>query len=210
MIRILIVDDHPVVRAGMVALLSELEDLDVVGEAANGAEALALSPKLAPDVVLMDLRMPVMDGAEATARLRAQPDPPEVLVLTTYDTDADIVRAVESGARGYLLKDTAPAVLADAIRRAALGETVLAPPLAARLAERLRAPARVELTPRELDVLRAVARGLSNGEVGRELFIGEATVKTHLLRIFAKLEVTDRTAAVTAAYRVGLISLPRN
>ncbi len=210
MIRILVVDDHPVVRAGMVALLSELEDLDVVGEAGNGAEALALSPKLAPDVVLMDLRMPVMDGAEATARLRAQPDPPEVLVLTTYDTDADIVRAVESGARGYLLKDTPPAVLADAIRRAALGETVLAPPVAARLAERLRAPAQVELTPRELDVLRAVARGLSNGEVGRELFIGEATVKTHLLRIFSKLEVTDRTAAVTAAYKVGLITLPRN
>ena len=204
MIRIL------VVRAGMVALLSELDDLDVVGEAGNGAEAIALVPKLTPDVVLMDLRMPVMDGAEATARLRAQPDSPEVLVLTTYDTDADIVRAVESGARGYLLKDTPPAVLADAIRRAALGETVLAPPVAARLAERLRAPARVELTPRELDVLRAVARGLSNGEVGRELFIGEATVKTHLLRIFAKLEVTDRTAAVTAAYRVGLISLPRN
>lgn len=210
MIRILVVDDHPVVRAGMVALLSELEDLDVVGEAGNGAEAIALVPKLAPDVVLMDLRMPVMDGAEATARLRAQPDAPEVLVLTTYDTDADIVRAVESGARGYLLKDTPPTVLADAIRRAALGETVLAPPVAARLAERLRAPAPVELTPRELDVLRAVARGLSNGEVGRELFIGEATVKTHLLRIFSKLEVTDRTAAVTAAYRVGLISLPRN
>lgn len=210
MIRILVVDDHPVVRAGMVALLGELDDLDVVGEAANGAEALAVSPKLAPDVVLMDLRMPVMDGAEATARLRAQPDPPEVLVLTTYDTDADIVRAVEAGARGYLLKDTAPAVLADAIRRAALGETVLAPPVAARLAERLRAPAPVELTPRELDVLRAVARGLSNGEVGRDLFIGEATVKTHLLRIFSKLEVTDRTAAVTAAHKIGLISLPRN
>lgn len=210
MIRILVVDDHPVVRAGMVALLSEVEGLEVVGEAGNGAEALALSPGLAPDVVLMDLRMPVMDGAEATAGLRAQPNPPEVLVLTTYDTDADIVRAVESGARGYLLKDTAPAVLADAIRRAALGETVLAPPVAARLAERLRAPAPVELTPRELDVLRAVARGLSNSEVGRELFIGEATVKTHLLRIFTKLEVTDRTAAVTAAYRVGLISLPRN
>lgn len=210
MIRILVVDDHPVVRAGMVALLSEIDDLDVVGEAGNGDEALAMVPRLAPDVVLMDLRMPVMDGAEATAHLRAQPDPPEVLVLTTYDTDADIVRAVESGARGYLLKDTPPAVLADAIRRAAVGETVLAPPVAARLAERLRAPAPVELTPRELDVLRAVARGLSNGEVGRELFIGEATVKTHLLRIFSKLEVTDRTAAVTAAYKVGLISLPRN
>lgn len=210
MIRILVVDDHPVVRAGMVALLGEIEDLDVVGEAGNGAEAVALVPRLTPDVVLMDLRMPVMDGAEATARLRSEPDAPEVLVLTTYDTDADIVRAVESGARGYLLKDTPPAVLADAIRRAALGETVLAPLVAARLAERLRAPAPVELTPRELDVLRAVARGLSNSEVGRELFIGEATVKTHLLRIFSKLEVTDRTAAVTAAYKVGLISLPRN
>jgi DNA-binding NarL/FixJ family response regulator len=206
-IRNHLVDDQTLVRAGMVALLGELDDLDVVGEAGNGAEAIALAAKLAPDVVLMDLRMPVMDGAEATARLRARPDPPEVLVLTTYDTDADIVRAVESGARGYLLKDTPPAVLADAIRRAARGETVLAPPVAARLAERLRAPARVELTPRELDVLRAVARGLSNGEVGRELFIGEATVKTHLLRIFTKLEVTDRTAAVTVAYRRGLIAL---
>lgn len=208
MIRILVVDDHPVVRAGMVALLGEVEDFDIVGEAATGAEALAVVPRLTPDVVLMDLRMPVMDGAEATARLRGLEGAPEVLVLTTYDTDADIVRAVESGARGYLLKDTPPTVLADAIRRAAAGETVLAPPVAARLAERLRAPARVELTPRELDVLRAVARGLSNAEVGRELFIGEATVKTHLLRIFAKLEVTDRTAAVTAAYRQGLIPVP--
>ncbi len=208
MIRVLVVDDHPVVRAGMVALLGELDDIDVVGEAGNGAEALALVPRLTPDVVLMDLRMPVMDGAEATARLREQPGAPQVLVLTTYDTDADIVRAVESGARGYLLKDTPPAVLADAIRRAALGETVLAPPVAARLAERLRAPARVELTPRELEVLRAVARGLSNAEVGRELFIGEATVKTHLLRVFTKLEVTDRTAAVTAAYGLGLIAVP--
>ena len=207
MIRILVVDDHPVVRAGMVALLGELEDLDVVGEASNGAEAIALVPRLSPDVVLMDLRMPVMDGAEATARLCAQPDPPEVLVLTTYDTDADIVRAVEAGATGYLLKDTPLPVLADAVRAAARGETVLAPPVAARLAERLRAPAQAELTPRELDVLRAVARGLSNSEVGRELFIGEATVKTHLLRIFSKLEVTDRTAAVTAAYRRGLITL---
>lgn len=207
MIRVLVVDDHPVVRAGMVALLGELDDVEVVGEAGNGAEALALAPRLSPDVVLMDLRMPVLDGADATARLREQPDAPQVLVLTTYDTDADIVRAVESGARGYLLKDTPPDVLADAIRRAAMGETVLASPVAARLAERLRAPARTELTPRELEVLRAVARGLSNAEVGRELYIGEATVKTHLLRIFAKLEVTDRTAAVTAAYGQGLISL---
>lgn len=209
MIRLLVVDDHPVVRAGMVAVLSEETDFEVVGEAANGAEALALVPRLTPDVVLMDLRMPVMDGADATSRIVAQPDAPQVLVLTTYDTDADIVRAVEAGARGYLLKDAPTAVLADAIRRAARGETVLAPPVAARLADRLRAPARPELTARELDVLRLVATGLSNGDIGRELFIGEATVKTHLIRAFAKLGVTDRTAAVTAAYALGLIDLPR-
>ncbi len=207
MIRLLVVDDHPVVRAGMVAVLGEEPDLDVVGEAGTGAEALALAPRLTPDVVLMDLRMPVMDGAEATARLRALPDPPHVLVLTTYDTDADIVRAVEAGARGYLLKDTPTAVLTDAIRRAARGETVLAPPVAARLADRLRAPAAPELTGREVEVLGLVARGMSNGEVGRSLFIGEATVKTHLIRAFAKLGVQDRTAAVAEAHRRGLIDL---
>ena len=209
MIRLLVVDDHPVVRAGMVAVLSEEAAFEVVGEAANGAEALALVPRLMPDVVLMDLRMPVMDGADATSRIVAQSDAPQVLVLTTYDTDADIVRAVEAGARGYLLKDAPTAVLADAIRRAVRGETVLAPPVAARLADRLRAPSRPELTARELDVLRLVAIGLSNGDIGREPFIGEATVKTHLIRVFAKLEVTDRTAAVTAAYAQGLIDLPR-
>jgi DNA-binding NarL/FixJ family response regulator len=208
-IRLLVVDDHPVVRAGMVAVLGEEDDFEVVGEAANGAEALGLVPRLRPDVVLMDLRMPVMDGAEATARITAQPDPPQVLVLTTYDTDADIVRAVEAGARGYLLKDAPTDVLADAIRRAARGETVLAPPVAARLADRLRAPARPELTGREVEVLALVARGLSNADIGKELFIGEATVKTHLIRAFAKLGVTDRTAAVTAAYASGVIDLPR-
>ncbi|GGL44536.1 response regulator transcription factor [Phycicoccus endophyticus] len=207
MIRLLVVDDHPVVRAGMVAVLGEEADLEVVGEAANGAEALAVVPRLEPDVVLMDLRMPVMDGTEATARLRALPQPPQVLVLTTYDTDADIVRAVEAGARGYLLKDTPTALLTDAIRRAARGETVLAPPVAARLADRLRAPAVPELTAREVQVLGLVARGLSNAEIGRELFIGEATVKTHLLRAFAKLGVQDRTAAVTEAHRRGLVDL---
>ena len=209
MIRLLVVDDHPVVRAGMVAMLGEESDFDVVGEAANGAEALGLVPRLRPDVVLMDLRMPVMDGAEATARISAEPDAPQVLVLTTYDTDADIIRAVEAGARGYLLKDAPTGVLADAIRRAARGETVLAPPVAARLADRLRAPARPELTARELEVLALVARGLSNADIGKELFIGEATVKTHLIRAFAKLGVADRTAAVTAAYASGLIDLPR-
>jgi DNA-binding NarL/FixJ family response regulator len=207
MIRLLVVDDHPVVRAGMVAVLGEEPDLEVVGEAANGAEALGLVPRLAPDVVLMDLRMPVMDGTEATRRISAEPGAPQVLVLTTYDTDADIVRAVEAGARGYLLKDAPTPVLMDAIRRAARGETVLAPPVAARLADRLRSPAGPELTRREVEVLGLVARGRSNAEIGRELYIGEATVKTHLLRAFAKLGVDDRTAAVTEAHRHGLLDL---
>ena len=206
-LRLLVVDDHPVVRAGLVAMLSEEADFDVVGEAADGAEAVARASELQPDVVLMDLRMPVMDGAEATSRLRAAGGPP-VLVLTTYDTDADIVRAVEAGATGYLLKDAPRSVLEDAVRAASRGETVLAPPVVARLASRLRsAPSTPELTTRELEVLGCVARGLSNAQIGRELFIGEATVKTHLLRAFEKLQVTDRTAAVTAAYRLGLLDL---
>ncbi len=207
-LRLLVVDDHPVVRMGLVAMLSEHEDFEVVGEAADGAEAVAQAARLAPDVVLMDLRMPGVDGAEATARLRSSgADAPAVLVLTTYDTDADIVRAVEAGATGYLLKDAPRETLADAIRRAARGETVLAPPVVARLASRMREPAAPALTEREAQVLQCVARGLSNNEVGRELHIGEATVKTHLLRAFEKLGVTDRTAAVTAAYKAGLITL---
>ena len=206
-LRLLVVDDHPVVRMGLVAMLSEHEDFDVVGEAADGAEAVALAARHRPDVVLMDLRMPGLDGAAATARLRADGAGPAVLVLTTYDTDADIVRAVEAGATGYLLKDSPREVLADAIRRAARGETVLAPPVVARLASRLRGPTGPTLTEREVQVVQCVARGLSNAEVGRELHIGEATVKTHLLRAFEKLGVADRTAAVTAAYRAGLIEL---
>ncbi len=206
-LRLLVVDDHPVVRMGLVAMLSEHEEFEVVGEAADGAEAVVLAARLHPDVVLMDLRMPVMDGADATAKMRAAENAPAVLVLTTYDTDADIVRAVEAGANGYLLKDAPRETLADAIRRAARGETVLAPPVVARLASRMRAPAPRTLTERETEVVRCVAKGLSNAEVGRELHIGEATVKTHLLRAFEKLGVTDRTAAVTAAYRAGLIEL---
>jgi DNA-binding NarL/FixJ family response regulator len=206
-LRLLVVDDHPVVRMGLVAMLSELPDVEVVGEAADGAEAVALAARHRPDVVLMDLRMPGVDGATATAQLRAREDGPAVLVLTTYDTDADIVRAVEAGATGYLLKDAPRETLADAIRRAARGETVLAPPVVARLASRMRAPAGPTLTDREVEVIRCVARGLSNAQVGRELHIGEATVKTHLLRAFEKLGVDDRTAAVTAAYRAGLIEL---
>ena len=206
-LRLLVVDDHPVVRMGLVAMLSEHAEFEVVGEAADGAEAVVLAARLRPDVVLMDLRMPVMDGADATAKMRATENAPAVLVLTTYDTDADIVRAVEAGANGYLLKDAPRETLADAIRRAARGETVLAPPVVARLASRMRAPAPPTLTDRETEVVRCVAKGLSNAEVGRELHIGEATVKTHLLRAFEKLGVTDRTAAVTAAYRAGLIEL---
>jgi DNA-binding NarL/FixJ family response regulator len=206
-LRLLVVDDHPVVRMGLVAMLSEHPDFEVVGEAADGAEAVLQASRLTPDVVLMDLRMPVMDGPEATAKMLASPPAPAVLVLTTYDTDADIVRAVEAGAMGYLLKDAPRSVLAQAVRAAARGETVLAPPVVARLASRLRTPAAPALTDREAQVLQCVAKGMSNAEVGRELHIGEATVKTHLLWAFEMLGVTDRTAAVTAAYKSGQIEL---
>jgi DNA-binding NarL/FixJ family response regulator len=207
-IRVLVVDDHPVVRSGLIGMLSIEDDLEVVGEAGDGEEAVARVAALAPDVVLMDLRMPRLDGAGATARIVAARPGTRVLVLTTFDTDADIVRAVEAGATGYLLKDTPRAQLVDAVRAAARGETVLAPPVAARLVSRLRVPAAEALTPREVEVLAAVARGLSNAEIGRALFIGEATVKTHLLRTFAKLGVDDRTRAVTVAMERGLLPVP--
>ncbi|MFB9375494.1 response regulator [Kineococcus gynurae] len=207
-LRLLVVDDHPVVRAGIVALLSAETDLEVVAELDDGAAVPDAFDRLAPDLVLMDLRMPGVDGVEATTRLRARHPGARVLVLTTYDTDADILRAVEAGATGYLLKDAPRADLSDAVRRAARGETVLAPPVAARLLTRLRAPAAERLTARETEVLAAVARGLSNAGVAAELFIGEATVKSHLLRVFAKLGVDDRTAAVTVAMSRGLLPPP--
>ncbi|WP_169064146.1 response regulator transcription factor [Geodermatophilus dictyosporus] len=207
-VRVLVVDDHPVVRGGLVGWLAAQPDLDVVGEAGDGQEALALVAATAPDVVLMDLRMPRMDGVTATERLTAAHPGVRVLVLTTYDTDADILRAVAAGATGYLLKDAPLPQLADAVRAAARGETVLAPPVAARLVSRMRAPAPEEPTPRELEVLAGVARGLTNAEIGRELFIGEATVKTHLLRVFAKLGVDDRTRAVMVAVERGLLPGP--
>lgn len=208
MIRVLVVDDHPVVRSGLVGLLDVEDDLEVVGEAADGAEAVARVRALEPDVVLMDLRMPTLDGAGATGEILASHPGVRVLVLTTYDTDADIVRAVEAGATGYLLKDTPRAQLVEAVRSAARGETVLAPTVAARLVSRMRSPAADPLTPREVEVLAAVARGLSNAEIGRELFIGEATVKTHLLRAFTKLGVDDRTRAVTVAMERGILPAP--
>ncbi|PRY15901.1 response regulator [Kineococcus rhizosphaerae] len=206
--RVLVVDDHPVVRGGLEGLLRAAGDLEVVGTAGDGHEAVELVGRLHPDVVLMDLRMPGMDGATATGRIRREHPSVHVLVLTTYETDADIVRAVEAGATGYLLKDTPLAQLAESVRAAARGETVLAPLVAARLTARLRSPGHEGLTRRELEVLAAVSRGSTNAEIGRELFIGEATVKTHLLRAFAKLGVDDRTHAVTVAIQRGLLPPP--
>ncbi|MFD9734482.1 response regulator [Umezawaea sp. NPDC059074] len=205
MIRVLLVDDHPVVRQGLHAMLDAEADLTVVGEVSSGAEAVEFVANDPPDVVLMDLRMPGMDGATATAKIVASGSRSRVVVLTTYETDTDILRAVEAGAAGYLLKDAPLAELVAAIRGAARGETVLAPSVVGKLVGRVRTPARPALSAREIEVLRLVGRGLSNAEIGRELFIGEATVKTHLLRAFGKLGVSDRTAAVTTAMRLGVL-----
>ncbi|GGR10873.1 response regulator [Streptomyces pilosus] len=205
-IRVVVVDDHAVMRAGVIALLTGESTMEIVGEAADGREGVDLVERLAPDVVLLDLRMPVLDGVAATTEIVALPVATRVLILTTYDTDVEIERAVEAGAVGYLLKDTTREQLADAIRAAARGETVLAPKVAERLVARMRRPGPVALTARERDVLRAVADGLSNAEIGRRLVIGEATVKTHLLRIFAKLDVSDRTRAVVVALERGLLA----
>jgi DNA-binding NarL/FixJ family response regulator len=206
-IRVLLVDDHPVVRSGLAGLLAAEADIDVIGEAGNGREAVDFAQQLRPDVILMDLHMPVLDGPDATAELTRRVPDARVLVLTTFDSDSDIVRAVEAGATGYLLKDTPRDQLVDAVRRAAAGETVLAPPVAARLMRRMR-ERDFELTARELQALEGVSRGLSNAEIGRELFVSEATIKTHLLHIFEKLDVSDRTAAVTVAMQRGIL-LPR-
>jgi len=208
-VRVVLVDDHPVVRAGIIGMLEGEPDIEVVGEAGNGREALRIAAAVLPDVVLMDLRMPDLDGVEATRALRARENPPMVVILTTYDTDADILRAVEAGATGYLLKDAPRAELAEAVRAAARGQTVLSPPVAAKLVSRMRGADATALTSREIDVLGLVARGLTNGQVGRALLIAEATVKTHLLRVFAKLGVDDRTAAVTTAISQGIIASPR-
>jgi DNA-binding NarL/FixJ family response regulator len=205
-IRVLLADDHPVVRAGLTGMLAAEPDLAVVGEAGSGDEAVAMAVALRPDVILMDLRMPGGDGVTATARIRAQLPDAKIMVLTTYDTDADILRAVEAGAAGYLLKDLPRAELAAAIRAAARGETVLAAAVAGRLLTRLRGGAAPSgLSARETAVLRLAARGLTNAEIGRELFISEATVKTHLARASAKLGVSGRTALVARALRTGAL-----
>ena len=206
-VRLLIADDHPIVRAGFEGMLAGQPDLEVVGEAENGEEAVTLAQRLRPDVVLMDLRMPVVDGVEATNRIKEEVPSANILVLTTYDSDADILRAIEAGATGYLLKDTPREDLFRAIRAAARGEPVLAPSVTARLMQRTQTPARTALSGREIEVLELVARGGSNKELARDLHLSEATVKSHLIHIFDKLGVTDRTAAVTVALERGILRL---
>lgn len=206
-IRLAIVDDHLVVRSGLRAMLESAEDVEVVGEASDGAEAVFLVARLEPDVVLMDLRMPEVDGVTALSRIRLEHPDVHVLVLTTYETDADILRAVEAGATGYLLKDATRDELLHAVRAAAAGESVLAPRVASRLMGRVRAPAQETLSARETEVLTHVAQGLSNKEIARVLHLSEATVKTHLLHVFTKLDVDDRTRAVTVAAERGILPL---
>lgn len=200
MIRIVLVDDHPVVRAGLRALVDGQDDLSVVGEADGLETALAVVAAEAPDVVLMDLSLGPASpgGAEVTARIRALPMPPEVLVLTTYDTESDVLRALDAGARGYLLKDAPPADLFAGIRATARGETALAPSVAATLVRRTAGPGPT-VTEREVEVLELLSRGLGNREIARELFVSEATVKSHLSHIYTKLGVETRAGAVAAA-----------
>lgn len=206
-IRLIVADDHPIVRTGLRGMLADQERFALVGEASDGAEAVALVARLHPDVVLMDLRMPTLDGVGATGAIRRQFPQTHVLVLTTYDSDADILRAIEAGATGYLLKDAPRDDLFRAIEAAARGETVLAPAVAARLIGRMRAPAEEALSPREVEVLGRVARGASNQEIARALHVSQATVKSHLIHIFGKLGVSDRTAAVTVALERGILRL---
>ena len=205
MISVLIVDDHPVVRDGLRGMFAGTGEFEVVGEAADGTEALTLADRLRPDVVLMDLRMPGMDGVRAINALRERGLPSRVLVLTTYDTESDVLPAIEAGATGYLLKDAPREELFRAVRAAARGEAVLSPSVATRLIGQMRAPAQEPLSQRELEVLGLIAGGRTNREAAAHLFISEATVKTHLLHVYAKLGVKDRAAAVAVAFERGLL-----
>ena len=205
-IRLLIVDDHPVVRDGLRGMFTGTSEVDVVGEAADGAEAVTLAEALRPDVILMDLRMPGVDGVTAIGRLSERGLDTRILVLTTYDTEADVVPAIEAGATGYLLKDAPRDELFRAVRAAARGESVLSPSVAAKLIGQVRAPAKEPLSQRELEVLGLIARGSTNREAAAHLFISQATVKTHLLHIYGKLGVRDRASAVAAAYERGLLT----
>jgi DNA-binding NarL/FixJ family response regulator len=205
LITLLIVDDHPVVRDGLRGMFAGTGEFEVVGEAADGTEALTLADRLRPDVVLMDLRMPGMDGVRAINALRERGLPSRVLVLTTYDTDSDVLPAIKAGATGYLLKDTPREELFRAVSAAYRGESVLSPAVAGRLMGSVRSPAKEPLSQRELEVLTLIAQGCSNREAAGRLFISEATVKTHLLHAYAKLGVRDRAAAVAAAFERGLL-----
>jgi DNA-binding NarL/FixJ family response regulator len=206
-IRVLLVDDHLVVRAGIEGILNSQADIEVVGEASNGIEAVRLNQTLQPDVILMDLQMPEMDGLTAIRAIHEQANPPHILVLTTYDTDADIVQAIQAGATGYLLKDTPREDFFAAVRQVARGESVLTPVVASRLMAHMRAPAEEQLSGRELEVLTLVSQGHSNKDIARQLHISTATVKTHLIHIYGKLGVSDRTAAVTTALEKGILRL---
>ncbi|MEC3974146.1 response regulator transcription factor [Amycolatopsis sp. H20-H5] len=204
-ITLLITDDHPIVRDGLRGIFTGDHGFEVVGEAATGDEAVALAERLRPDVVLMDLRMPGSGGVAAITELARLRNPARVLVLTTYDTDSDVLPAIEAGATGYLLKDAPRDELFRAVRATARGEAVLSPAVASRIMGQLRAPAREPLSQREIEVLALVARGSSNKEAAKKLFISEATVKTHLLHAYAKLGVKDRAAAVAVAFERGLL-----
>src|SRR5690606_16811003 len=193
-------------RDGRRGILTTDPAFEVVGEAGDGHDAVIQARALRPDVVLMDLRMPRVDGVTAIRRLAELDDPPRVLVLTTYDTESDVLPAIEAGATGYLLKDAHSDELLRAVSAAARGETVLAPSVASQLVGRLRSPAEEPLSAREIEVLELVAAGATNRQAAKALFISEATVKTHLLHIYAKLGVNDRAAAVAAAFRRGLLS----
>lgn len=205
MIRVLVADDHPIVRGGIVALLAAEHDIDVVGEAVDGLSAVSLAASLTPDIVLMDLRMPPgIDGDEATARILAADPAIRVIILTTYESDSSILTAIEAGASGYLLKAAPQDEILAGIRSVARGEVALAPSIAAMLVNRVARPV-ITLSPRETEVLALVAQGDSNPTIARKLFLSEATVKTHLIHVFEKLEVRDRTRAVTRAMELGIL-----
>ena len=203
-IRILIADDHPVVRQGIIANLKPQRDMTVVGEADDGAEALALIKKHLPDVVLLDLRMPRIDGLDVVAQVKASKLPIKVIIMTTFETEADVCRSMKAGARGYLLKDSSQEEILDAIRRVSVGETYLPARIVEKVAEGMRNP---QLSPRELAVLQCVAAGKSNKEIGAQLFITEGTVKSHVKRLLEKLGVAGRTAAIRRAVHRGLVRL---
>ncbi|WP_163543950.1 response regulator [Occultella kanbiaonis] len=206
MIRLLVVDDHPIVRGGLRDSFADVEDIVVVGEAGDGAEGVERAMSLSADVVLMDLRMPEMDGVTATAALREQGSSARVLILTTFDSESDVLPAIEAGAIGYLLKDALPDELMRAVRAAARGESVLAPSVTQHLMGQVRRPGAGTLTDRERQVLQLVANGRSNREAAATLFIGEASIKTHLQHIYDKLGVRDRAAAVAEGYRRRLLT----